>query len=528
MAQDGQVDTPPSAEDKKVTGGATLTAVAEAETPAAETPAVVSEGSKFAANLEVKRPELKPGDQLPLFDFENEGVGITPVSVSSDLKSDVSAPSLTDTSKGPAVIAPAASANSATAVAEEQAAEEGTAATAKNPDISPIDEPTAEEKAKAKQTNTGPVAQPKANESAPAEEEAEADEPIKDTRYRSVFAAKSMGVLNEVWGAGEVSDELKEAMGLTGKVKKNDKYGLDFHMPNGHVIEWHANLGGAEFIGMRKRTSKFDEDDAHSVAVTAKARGWTAINVHGNQKQKEMMWLHAKMNGLEVANFEPMYSDDPNNVRNRLAAYLDKQNDDKVIGASPAQQQMNLSGGVPDHEQTTPEGDAPETPVKAAAEGEKPVTEKPVTEKPAENVAAAGTAAVDTSAAKTPADETPAKPAAAAAEGGEVKTAFGKIDPPVKTDGAEGGKIDKALVNSIVEEVRAANPDNPEADQSLAAVDKALKGKDGVAPVVTDVANEKGVALETKDPSEKAAPAVTDTSAKPAKTTGAKPPKRGR
>ena len=368
---------------------------------------------------------------------------------------------------------------------------------------------------------------------ASTEQEAEAEEPIKDVRYRSVFAAKSMGVLNEVWGVGEVSDELKETLGLSGKVKKNDKYGLDFHMPNGHVIEWHANLGGAEFIGMRKRTSKFDEEDARSVAVTAKARGWTAINVHGNQKQKEIMWLHAKMNGLEVANFEPMYSNDPNNVRNRLAAHLAQQNDGEVIGATPVQQQMNLSGGVPEHEQTTREDDGAETPaanVTADAEKpvtEKPVTEKPVTEKPAENAAVAETAAVNTATTTTPAVETPATAEAAAAEGGEVKTTFGKIDPPAKGD-ADGSKIDKELVKSLAEEVRAANPGNPEAEQSLAAVDKALKGKDGVAPAVTDLANEKGVALETKEKPEKGTPAVADTGAKPPKNGGAKPPKRGR
>ncbi len=525
MAQDGQVEQPPSADDKKVTDGGTLTAVAEAEAPVAETPVVTEGSSKFAANLEVKRPELKPGDQM-LFDFENEGVGITPVSVSSDLKSDVTAPSLTDTSKGPAVVA-AATGNAAAAVAEEETAEKPV--TEKNPDIAPIGEPTAEEKAKAKPANTGPVAQPLSNEN--LSDEAEAEGPIKDVRYRSVFAAKSMGVLNEVWGVGEVSDELKETLGLSGTVKKNDKYGLDFHMPNGHVIEWHANLGGAEFIGMRKRTSKFDEEDARSVAVTAKARGWTAINVHGNQKQKEIMWLHAKMNGLEVANFEPMYSNDPNNVRNRLAAHLAQQNDGEVIGATPVQQQMNLSGGVPEHEQTTREDDAPETPADAVtADAEKPVTEKPVTEKPAtetpaENVAVAETAAVDTTA--KPVTETPAAPEAAAAEGAEVKTAFGKIDPPAKGD-ADGGKVDKELVKSLAEEVRAANPDNPEAEQSLAAVDKAMKGKDGVAPAVTDLANEKGVALESKETPEKVAPAVADTGAKPAKNGGAKPPKRGR
>ena len=505
MAQDGQVEQPPSAEDKKApeASGGTLTAVAEAP--------VVAD-SKFTS--EIKKPELKPGDQLPLFDLD-DAIGITPVAATTQPAVEVK----------PVAKPEAAAAGTATAVATEEETDKPEAKP-QQIDIAPIDEPAANDKTK--QTATGPVAQPQStgNATAAQEQDADGDEPIKDTRYRSVFAAKSMGVLNEVWGVGEVSDELKETLGLSGKVKKNDKYGLDFHMPNGHVIEWHANLGGAEFIGMRKRTSKFDEEDAHSVAVTAKARGWTAINVHGNQKQKEMMWLHAKMNGLDVANFEPMYSDDPNNVRNRLAAYLAEQNDGKVIGATPVQHQMNLAGGVPDHEQTTPDDDTPETPADgakpAAKDAGKAEGDKPATDKPAEAAAKVETAAVDT----------PVTAPAAAAEGAEVKTTFGKIEPPAaKVEGEEkpsAGKVDAALVKSITEEIRAANPDNPEAQESLAAVDKAVKGTGGVAAVVADAANEKGVALETKEKPETAAPAVADTGTKTAKAGGGKPPKPGR
>ena len=493
MAQDGQVDTPPSAEDKKApeASGGTVTAVAEAP--------VVAD-SKFTS--EIKKPEPKPGDQLPLFDLD-DAIGITPV---------------VDATQPAAEVKPAAkpeAAAAATAVATEEEAEKP-AAKNEQIDIAPIEQPAANDTAK--QTSTGPVANPTIN--APvAQEEADADEPIKDTRYRSVFAGKSMAVINEVWGMGEVSDELKETLGLSGKVKKNDKYGLDFHLPNGHVIEWHANLGGAEFIGMRKRTSKFDEEDAHAVAVTAKSRGWTAINVHGNQKQKEIMWLHAKMNGLEVANFEPMYSDDPNNVRNRLAAYLAEQNDGKVIGATPVQHQMNLAGGVPDHAQTTAEDDAPETPAEGAkpeakAEGDKPATDKaaadkPATDKPAEAEAAkVETAAVDI----------PAKPEAAAAEGAEVKSAF--LGPKTEAPAAKETSIDPVLA-SIIAEQRESLKDDPKGLESLNAFEKGVKGdgvaKDGIPPAIAEAAKSAGIEIKTKEPATEPAAVAADKPAVAAK-----------
>ncbi len=509
MAQDGQADTPPSAEVKETaeTSGGTVTATAEAP--------VVAEGSKYVSNLEIKRPELKPGDQLPLFDFENDGVGLTPA---------IDAPKidLTDTTKGPAA---AALSNESVAVAPEAeaAAEEGAEkkkdAAVGQPDIAPIGD--ADEKPAAKNDS----AQTPANNGAVADlddEDLDSEDPNKDTRYRSVFAKNSMPAINAVWPAGDVMDELKETLGLTGKVKKNDKYGLDFHLPNGHVIEWHANLGGSEFIGMRKRTAKFGEEEAHAVAVTAKARGWTAINVHGNQKQKEMMWLHAQMNGLQVANFEPMYSDDPNNVRNRLAAFNAEKNDKLTTGATPASHQMNLSGVDLSAPQTTGDEPDPETPAKEVAEV-KADAEKPVAKTEGDAPAAKAedeVAKADAPVAKTEASETPAKvdsdkPATAAVEAGTENksgTSFGVITPP-KAEGNE-------KLSSAAAEVREKNEGNPEAQASIDAIDKLVKGKpEGDKPAAVDT---KPVAEVTEKP-------VADKPETPAaKGGGDKPAKAGK
>ncbi len=504
MAQDGQVDTPPSAEDKKApeASGGTVTAVAEA-------PAVTD--SKYVS----QRPELKPGDQLPLFDFENDAVGLTP---STDIpKIDLAAV------KGP-VAAVVESVAVAPTPATENAAEEGAEkkkdTAVAQPDIAPVGE--ADEKAAKKD-----VAQPPANNSSAAaaeidDEDLDDEEANKDTRYRSVFAKNSMPEINKVWPAGDVDDKLKEALGLTGKVKKNDKYGLDFHLPNGHVIEWHANLGGSEFIGMRKRTAKFGEEEANAVAVTAKARGWTAINVHGNIKQKELMWLHAKMNGLEVANFVPMYSEDPNNVHNRLAAFNEKHNDKHTTGATPASHQMNLSGVDLTAPQTKYEDDAdPETPAKETAEV------KTDAEKPAAKVEG-DAAKVDAPAAKTEGAETPAKvdadkPATAAVETGTENksgTSFGVITPP-KAEGNE-------QLSSAAAEVREKNEGNPEALASIDAIDKLVKGKtEGDKPAAA-VVDTKPVAEVTEKPAaDKPEAAAVKDGGKPSKPAKApKPPKR--
>lgn len=58
-----------------------------------------------------------------------------------------------------------------------------------------------------------------------------------------------------------------------------------------------------EFIVGKRRG--FDEADADAIVALSAVRGWGPLNVHGNTKEKELLWLAAMDQGLDVANFTP-------------------------------------------------------------------------------------------------------------------------------------------------------------------------------------------------------------------------------
>ncbi|HYD18940.1 MAG TPA: hypothetical protein VEF76_10720 [Patescibacteria group bacterium] len=541
MAQDGQEIKPPSADDKNnLANAGTVTAVETVPSKFQKAPKV-EDGGQMLIDFEAGQPD----PQMTLFNLEEEGVGISPAT-----------PAPTVSAEGPKVetATPAALDSAGAATAEgskekaeakpktasdiapvgEENAEAAAETTTTQPDIAPIGDqsaiaPKTNSKPADTATSTAPVAQ---------DDSLDDEDGPKDTRYREHFAKTSMKDLNAVWGMGDVDDELKETLGLSGKVRKNDKYGLDFHLPNGHTIEWHANLGGTEFIGMRKRSAKFDEEDAHAVAVTALARGWKAINVHGSVKQKEMIWLQAKLAGLEVANFEPVYSDDPNNVRNRLARELEARADKLVIGASAAEQGVMNIKTLPDAPQTSrdappvAEADAPETPESATTPSKAPEAKEPeakapeatstppATDKPVENPVLAAAKEQDPVAdAKALIDkgatvDTPEKP---------VETSFGKLTPPVKGEETPAKGV---TIHDIIAQEREAAAGDPDKIKKLDQMDALLKGdkltRDAVVPEVADAASKAGVVIPTK---EAAAPAAADTAAPKKKNGGGSTPK---
>lgn len=179
------------------------------------------------------------------------------------------------------------------------------------------------------------------------EDEMSEDRKMSIARARAAFQKNGfLDIMNEgKWNIGEITDTLKEAL-EDGEVRANRKHGLDFVRPNGHKIEWHENMGGAEFIGMTRKTKNFDLDDAKIVVAASKSRGWKAISVHGSPEQRDMMWLEAQRQGIEVANHTPS----PN------SEYLKKWKEEQAakkemnVGAAPADlpagdQNMNMDGG---------------------------------------------------------------------------------------------------------------------------------------------------------------------------------------
>ncbi len=289
--------------------------------------------------------------------------------------------------------APSAEGSTATATAEEKKADPVTPPAANA--TAPVEEkkadaplntaPPAEEKAEKKDGDApaAPVAETEeeirkkkeaeANANKPAQPQQQtaptADTPIDNEQLQqSRFATNlavhpdSLAKMREVWPDPDfqLDAELARALGPEGKVYPH-KGGLVFELQNNHAIEWHANLGGAEFIGMPNRSKNFDEVDAHGVMAAARQRGWKAVNVYGNDAQKEMMWLEAKKQGLGVANFAPP---EGSAVYEKLAQFEAQKSsataDQLVVGASAAEQgPIDLSNSKFAATDKKPETEAP-------------------------------------------------------------------------------------------------------------------------------------------------------------------------
>lgn len=127
------------------------------------------------------------------------------------------------------------------------------------------------------------------------------DEQLKKTPFTVNFETQHLPVLKDAWGVPDIDPALKAALG---GVKKTAE-GLDLALANGHHIQWNANISGTEFIGNKDRNPDFNTDDARAVVAASKSRGWNAINVHGDARQKESLWLEAQRQGVQVANFSP-------------------------------------------------------------------------------------------------------------------------------------------------------------------------------------------------------------------------------
>lgn len=186
---------------------------------------------------------------------------------------------------------------------------------------------------------------------------------LRNSKFFTDFNTKHLPVLNEIWGVGDVDPALKQALGESGEIRKH-KNGLLFDLPNGHTIEWHANLGGAEFIGMPLKSAKFDESDAHAVVATSKSRGWQAITLYGNVEQKEMMWLEAQRQGVAVNNFTPR---EGSPVLEKWRQEAQSRADDQIVGISAAEHgPINLPKSMFVDTETLKDAPAKDTPKETA------------------------------------------------------------------------------------------------------------------------------------------------------------------
>ena len=126
-------------------------------------------------------------------------------------------------------------------------------------------------------------------------------EALKGTTFDVNFETAYLPIILKAWQVPVISKELKDALGA---VAKTDT-GLDFTLKNGRKMEWAENSNGTEFIGRGKRSAEFDTSDARAMVAAGKSRGWKEINVHGDDTQRQKLWLEAKRQGLSVPNYTP-------------------------------------------------------------------------------------------------------------------------------------------------------------------------------------------------------------------------------
>jgi hypothetical protein len=146
---------------------------------------------------------------------------------------------------------------------------------------------------KAPSQDTGGDAQPAGNDQ-PAAEPSENVKAIK-----SVLSLKYLDP--------HMEEMLRDARPRLGK----DGQSVLIDLPtNGHCLHCGKSREGVEFIGLPNKKMMVDEHDAHIMVGLAKGRGWRSINVDGNDHEKELVWLEAMRQGVNVANFRP----DPNSA----------------------------------------------------------------------------------------------------------------------------------------------------------------------------------------------------------------------
>lgn len=161
--------------------------------------------------------------------------------------------------------------------------------------VKTVTEPVVEVKEPVKTPVVVPVEQPKP---VPAV----TDKMLKGTKFETNLPLDSQIILSETWKIPGISTEFKDVL----RAVKKTEAGLDFALANGRHIEWNrAKEGATEFIGRHDGKADFDTTDAKATVAGAISRGWTAINVHGDPRQQEAMWLEARRQGIKVANFEP-------------------------------------------------------------------------------------------------------------------------------------------------------------------------------------------------------------------------------
>jgi|GEM_PF-2159901 len=208
---------------------------------------------------------------------------------------------------------------------------------------------------------------------------------VPQDTYVPGISSQNMILLNDAWGIATITRALDEAL-ENARISHDESSGkMKFKLANGHKIEWFPEHNGIKgFIGFPHRT-KMDDLDAKMVIAVLASQGKEKISLYGNRESKEKMWLEAMRQGLQVTNFQPLPSDDPNSVYQKWL----RESRDLHTGAAanPDAPKKENTVDQPENKADKPEETKPvdnSKPAETKPDDAKPAETKPAETKPEE------------------------------------------------------------------------------------------------------------------------------------------------
>ena len=116
-------------------------------------------------------------------------------------------------------------------------------------------------------------------------------------------------ILRELWGEDSIADfmtaRLAKYLDLDSAKKTANGFQVSTH--GGHVVKWGLvqTPDGAAQEAITGNKKNFTQEAADAIVALAMTHGWREINAHGNQAQKEMIWLATQRHAMaEQEEFE--------------------------------------------------------------------------------------------------------------------------------------------------------------------------------------------------------------------------------
>ncbi|HRI76519.1 MAG TPA: hypothetical protein PLX33_05960 [Alphaproteobacteria bacterium] len=391
-------------------------------------------------------------------EVETKGTQVDTAGAPDDIRDDETFEGLTSADAGPASTTPESTPeNNAAPVTPppEQA------------DAAPQNDSAAEE------TPAPPRA--KAPAAATPEDEEEGADGAKKKKSKFLNDEYQQMIYRKIWKVDEIDPEVAKVID---NLKYDNKKGvMTFETPAGDV-KWGVDSHGREFIGRRGLFSGMTQDLANAEMTLAAARGWKGVSVHGRESTKEMLWLAAQRQGLNVSNFVPKETSEVYKIW--------KKESEELSGV------MNAETPKAPKDEAKPaenKADAPEAAAPAAEEPAAPATAEATAEEPAAPATAEATA--EEPAAPATAEATAEEPAAPA-------TAEATAEEPAAPATAEATAEEPAApatAEATAEEPAAPATAEATAEEPAAPATAEASPEEPAAPVVS-----KFGAVETPPP----------------------------